>query len=156
MKKLILIITIIIIIIAGGLGAWWWLWEKEVIPVTNTENFGNELEKANLIRITSPRPNQTIQSPLTITGEARGYWFFEASFPVVLTDWDGLIIGQGIAQAKSEWMVTDFVPFEATLTFTADKNAYSNRGTLILRKDNPSGLPEHDDALEIPVLIKIK
>ncbi|MDO8558881.1 MAG: Gmad2 immunoglobulin-like domain-containing protein [bacterium] len=151
MKKILLIIIVIMVLIAGGLGAWWTLGKKEVAPVTNTEYFGNELEKKDLIRITSPRPNQAIRSPLTITGEARGYWFFEASFPVVLTDWDGLIIGQGIAQAKSDWMVTDFVPFEATLTFTADKNAYSNRGTLILRKDNPSGLSEHDDALEIPV-----
>ena len=117
------------------------------------ENIGNELEKMNLIRINSPRPNQVIQSPLTIAGEARGVWFFEASFPVVLTNWDGLIIAQGIATAKSDWMTTEFVPFEARLIFNVDKNVYSNRGTLILRKDNPSGLPEHDDALEIPVII---
>lgn len=121
---------------------------------TFVEGIGNELEKRDLIRISSPRPNQIIKSPLTITGEARGNWFFEASFPVVLTNWDGLIIAQGIAQAKSDWMTTDFVPFEATLTFTVDKNVYSNRGSLILRKDNPSGLPEHDDALEIPVVIQ--
>ena len=25
------------------------------------------------------------------------------------------------------------------------------RGSLILKKDNPSGMPEHDDALEIPI-----
>ena len=49
-------------------------------------------------------------------------------------------------------MTSEFVPFEAKLTFTVDKNAYSNRGTLILRKDNPSGLSEHDNALEIPVV----
>ncbi|MDO8483221.1 MAG: Gmad2 immunoglobulin-like domain-containing protein [bacterium] len=119
---------------------------------TYTESIGNELEKTNLIRIDSPRPNQSLKSPLIITGKARGNWFFEASFPVMLTDWDGRIIAQGIATAKSEWMTTEFVPFEATLDFTVDKNAYSNRGTLILRKDNPSGLPEHDDALEIPVM----
>lgn len=118
-----------------------------------TEDIGNELDKTDLIRLDSPRPGQIIESPLTITGEARGVWFFEASFPVVLTDWDGLIIAQGIAQAQSNWMTNDFVPFQATLTFTVDKNAYSNRGALILRKDNPSGLPEHDDALEIPVLL---
>lgn len=118
-----------------------------------TENIGNELEKADLIRIDSPRPNQKVSSPLTITGEARGNWFFEASFPVVLTDWDGRIIAQGIATAKSEWMTTDFVPFEATLTFLVDTTAYSNRGTLILQKDNPSGLPANDDALEIPVVL---
>lgn len=116
------------------------------------EDVGNILEKTDLIRLNMPRPNQTIASPLIITGEARGTWFFEASFPVVLVDWDGRIIAQGIAQAKSDWMTTDFVPFEATLAFTVDEKVYSRRGALILRKDNPSGLPEHDDALEIPVM----
>jgi len=111
-----------------------------------------EIDMSNLIRLTSPLPQTEISSPVTITGEARGTWYFEASFPVVLTDWDGKIIAQGIAQAQSNWMTTDFVPFEATLTFTVDKNAYSNRGSLILKKDNPSGLPQNDDALEIPIM----
>lgn len=126
-----------------------------------TENIGNTIEKADLVRLESPRPNQTIKSPLTIKGEARGYWFFEASLPVFLTNWNGLIIAQGIATAKGDpdandgagWMTTEFVPFEATLNFSAEKNVYSNEGTLILRKNNPSSLPEHDDALEIPVVI---
>ncbi len=117
-----------------------------------SEFIGNELEKANIIRIDAPRPNQMISSPLTITGTARGNWYFEASFPVFLTDWDGKIIAEGIAQAKSDWMTTEFVPFEAALAFTTEKDTYSNRGTLILKKDNPSGLPKNDDALEIPVL----
>lgn len=110
--------------------------------------------KDNLIRVTSPVPNQIIKSPLTITGSARGYWFFEASFPVVLVDWDGLIIAQGIAQAKGDWMTSEFVPFEANLTFTVNKKAYSNKGALILRKDNPSDMRELDDALEIPILFR--
>lgn len=120
------------------------------------ENIGNTLEKNNLIRLTSPLPNAEISSPLTITGEARGNWFFEANFPIYVTDWDGLIIGEGYATAQGEWMTTEFVPFKATLTFkTADiSGQYSNRGTLILKKDNPSGLPEHDDALEIPIYLK--
>ena len=118
------------------------------------EHIGNVLEKTDLIRLDSPRPNDTVESPLSITGEARGYWFFEASFPVVLTNWDGLIIAEGFATAQDEWMTTEFVPFEATLTFTVDPEVYSNRGTLILQKDNPSGLPENDDALEIPVILK--
>ena len=121
---------------------------------TFAEFVGNELEKQDLIRISSPRPNDTIKSPVTITGEARGYWFFEASFPIVVVDWDGRIIGQGIATAKSEWMVEDFVPFEANITFNVDPNVYSKKGSLILRKDNPSGLPEHDDALEIPIVFE--
>lgn len=117
------------------------------------ETSGNAVQKADLIQLETPRPNQVISSPLTIKGTARGSWFFEASFPVVLTDWDGKIIAQGVAQAKSNWMTTDFVPFEATLKFVVDKASYSNKGSLILKKDNPSGLPEHDDALEIPVIL---
>ncbi|HPY99728.1 MAG TPA: Gmad2 immunoglobulin-like domain-containing protein, partial [bacterium] len=118
-----------------------------------TENIGNELEASDNIILESPRPNQDIISPLTVKGRARGSWFFEGSFPVFLTDWDGKIIAQGVAQAQGGWMTNDFVPFEVTLSFVADKDAYSNRGSLILKKDNPSGLAGLDDALEIPVMI---
>lgn len=119
---------------------------------TFTEEVNNGNDKSNLIRVSSPQLNQEIISPLVITGEARGTWYFEASFPVVLTDWDGLTIAEGHAQAEGEWMTEEFVPFKATLTFKAP--AYKNYGTLILRKDNPSGLSEHDDTLEIPVLFR--
>ncbi len=104
---------------------------------------------ASPVIVSSPVPEEYIANPLTITGQARGYWFFEASFPVFLTDWDGLIIAQGIATAGSDWMTEDYVPFHAELNFS--KPAYRERGTLILKKDNPSGLPEHDAAVEIPV-----
>jgi hypothetical protein len=120
---------------------------------TFVENIGNTLEKIDLIRLDTPRPNQVIESPLTLSGEARGTWFFEASFPISLTNWDGLIIAEGYATAQGDWMTEDFVPFTATLTFVLPELEYSNRGTLILQKDNPSGLPEFDDALEITVFI---
>jgi hypothetical protein len=107
------------------------------------------------IVLSSPLPGGTITSPLVITGEARGPWFFEASFPVTLTNWDGLIIAEGIATAESDWMTEDFVPFRAELTFVspyqAGDPAFMERGSLILKRDNPSGLPEHDAALEITV-----
>jgi hypothetical protein len=104
---------------------------------------------SQLVYLTEPQANALVTSPLTIHGEARGMWYFEASFPVVLTDWDGKIIAEGHADAQSDWMTEDFVPFTAILTFT--KPAYGERGTLVLKKDNPSGLPEHYAALEIPV-----
>lgn len=121
---------------------------------TFVEAIGNAPEKADIIYITSPLQNQVVQSPLVISGEARGNWFFEASFPVIIADKDGLIIAEGVAHAKSDWMTTNFVPFEATLTFSVGKASYGNIGTLILRKDNPSGLAELDDALEVPVIIQ--
>lgn len=109
-----------------------------------------EGDKSDKIKLTSPLPGAVIKSPLTVKGEARGSWFFEASFPVILTNWDGLIIAEGIATAEGDWMTTEFVPFTARLEFKIPE--YKNNGFLILKKDNPSGLPEYDDALEIPVL----
>lgn len=105
----------------------------------------------DLIKIFQPRPNDFIKSPLEIKGEARGYWFFEASFPVQLLDANGKELGTTIAQAKGDWMTENFVPFEAVLEF---QTPTTEKGTLILEKDNPSGLPEYEDELKIPVLFK--
>jgi len=112
------------------------------------EYIGNELEKINLIKIDSPRPNTTITNPLEVTGQARGTWYFEASFPVKLFDSNGTELAIIPAQAQGEWMTEDFVPFKATLEFAAPTTA---TGTLILEKDNPSGLPENADSLIVPV-----
>jgi hypothetical protein len=49
-------------------------------------------------------------------------------------------------------MTTEYVRFSAALEFTAP--AAGSRGTLIFKKDNPSGLPEHDDSREVPVVFK--
>lgn len=121
---------------------------------TFTRNVGNVVEKGDMIRLTSPRPGDTVRSPLVVTGEARGGWYFEATFPVIVTDWDGLIIGEGYAEAQGEWMTANFVPFKATVTYKNATTTYSNRGTLILKKSNASGLPQNDDALEIPIVLQ--
>ncbi len=117
-----------------------------------TEDVGNVLEVLDLIQLSTPLPGEEISSPLVIKGQARGTWFFEASFPVILVNWDGLIIAEGVATATDDWMTEEFVPFTANLEFI--KPDYSNRGALILKKDNPSDLPEYDNALEIPILFK--
>lgn len=113
-----------------------------------TENIGNELDKQDLIRVDQPRPNTVIASPVTIRGEARGSWFFEASFPVQIIDENGVVIAEHYATAGGDWMTTDFVPFEATVTFAKPA---SIRGELVLKKDNPSDLRELDDELRIPI-----
>lgn len=68
------------------------------------------------------------------------------------------MIAQVPAQAKSDWMITEFVPFEATITFPPAFCAglafpCSVPATLALKKDNPSGLPQNDAQIEIPVRI---
>lgn len=118
---------------------------------TFAEDIGNELEKSDLIKIDNPRPNQAIESPLFIKGEARGFWFFEASFPVKLFDDNGFLLGVTPAQALGDWMTEDFVEFTAALPFAVPS---TSKGRLVLEKDNPSGLPEHADELIIPIHFK--
>ncbi len=176
-KKIIFIIIGIIIIISGGISAYFYLKTPQIevknfndclkagYPIMESyprqckipegknfvEDIGNELEKIDLIKISNPRPNQEIESPIIIEGEARGFWFFEASFPVKIFDENNNLLGEIIAQAQSEWMTENFVPFHATLEFPTPS---TKTGKLILEKDNPSGLPEHDDQLIIPVVFK--
>lgn len=136
----------------------WVVWmgfikQEESIPIdtvtpTQWESLYSNAS-SDLIVIESHTAGDYITAPVTITGRARGYWFFEASFPVVLVNWDGLIIAEGIAQAQDEWMTEEFVPFSVTLNF--EKPIYNERGAFIFKRDNPSGLPENDSALEMPV-----
>lgn len=119
-----------------------------------TSGVSNLEEKFDLIRLTSPKLYQKISSPLVIAGEARGTWFFEASFPVTLVDWDGRIIAESFIMTSDDWMTTDFVRFRGTLNFSKPDDLIYNNGSLILHKDNPSGLPEFDDALEIPIIFE--
>lgn len=105
-------------------------------------------KKDNLIKVTEPMPDQIISSPLVVAGEARGSWYFEASFPVKLLDGNGSELARVPAQAQGDWMTNDFVPFKAVLNFGAPATA---TGTLVLEKDNPSGLPQNADELRIPV-----
>lgn len=104
-----------------------------------------------LIRVTAPTPQQKVFTPIKLSGHARGYWFFEATAPVVVTDWDGLVIGEGYITAEGDWMTEDFVPFSGSVSYRLPSDTYSTSGTVIFKKSNPSDLPENDDSYEIPV-----
>ncbi len=139
MKKIFIIVILVLVVIVGFV-VWHIESPKPVTPATDAH--------ADLIHVTTPVTNAQVASPLIVTGEARGNWYFEASFPVVLLDATGKEIARAPAQAQGDWMTTDFVPFSVTLTFAKPTTA---TGTLVLKKDNPSGLPEHDDSVSIPV-----
>lgn len=128
---------------------------EEPIPVVETPTPAKEIaltsEKGIIIYVTTPDANVAAGSPLQISGRAPGNWFFEASAPVTLTNWDGLIIGEKYIEAQGEWMTTDYVPFKGEIIFP-EGNLY-NRGFLIFKKDNPSGLPENDDSAEMMIKI---
>lgn len=140
--KRVQIVLILIFIITAGLTIGFFKIEKQG---------GDFPEKAGLIKVSNLKINQSIESPLLLKGEARGYWFFEASFPVKIYDDNNFLLGVKPAQALGEWMTENFVPYEVVFSFAVPS---TQKGRLVLEKDNPSGLPEHDDELTVPVDFK--
>jgi len=106
---------------------------------------------ANLITVQTPFPGAVTGKEFSVEGRARGTWYFEASFPIELHDKDGKILATAIAQAQSDWMTEDFVPFKVQITAP---QSYIGPATLVLKKDNPSGLPEHDASMSIPITVE--
>ena len=95
------------------------------------------------------------KNQIVFSGLAVGTMFFEASFPVRLEDKNGVELASGLAQAEADWMTTSAVPFTATLK-TVQPISPPLTGTLVLQRDNPSGLPEHDLIVTFPALLEKK
>ena len=102
------------------------------------------------VMVTSPGRGAHVEHSFTVAGLAPGPWFFEAQFPVMVRAADGAVVGRAIATAQGEWMTEKQVTFTATMQIDA---TFHGEATLVLLKDNPSGLPEHDDAVEIPIVV---
>lgn len=105
-------------------------------------------EKSDVVVI-SPKRGRRVTSPLTVNAKARGNWFFEGQIPVQLVDEEGNVIATAIGQVDGGWMTMELVKFTATLTFETT----ANRGYVVIKKDNPSGLPENEG--EYRVLVRL-
>jgi hypothetical protein len=109
----------------------------------------------NGITVTAPIANTLLATTTTVTGTADGSWYFEGSFGVKLFDGNEVQIAVAPAVATADWMTASSVPFVATLDFinpyqTGDADQMKN-GTLELHNDNPSGLPQNDKKIQIPI-----
>ncbi len=125
--------------------------QKPVEAMPDTTHTSTDAPLSSRVHVTAPQQNTTVGQRFEVKGEAPGNWFFEASFPVQIRDKDGSVIARTHASAQGEWMTTEQVQFTSTINI---ETAYKGPATLILMRDNPSGLPENDDALEIPIVIQ--
>lgn len=143
MKKVLGVI--IVLAIVGGIA--WYVWPQGGETVTTEDGVVWQNASPDLIKLDLVRPGVTVLPHFTVTGEARGFWFFEGSFPVEVLDEEGNQLTIAPAQAQGEWMTEDFVRFSVVL----DIGDYSGPATLVLFRDNPSGLPENDASVSIPI-----
>jgi hypothetical protein len=103
------------------------------------------------VSVSYPRAGATVPKTFTVIGKAPGNWFFEASAPLMIQAPDGSKIAQGYVQAIGEWMTTELVDFTGDVNIST---SYSGPATLVLMRDNPSGLPENDDSIEIAIIVQ--
>lgn len=147
-KRSLPAIVLVFLAVVLVVGALFFTLRKEPQSPQPTPTPAPQPQPTEPVRLRSPQADAVVTSPLVVSGEAVGHWYFEASFPVRLLDADGKQIAIAPAQAQGDWMVDGYVPFTTTLIFAVTT---PGTGTLVLQKDNPSGLPEYDAEVRVPV-----
>lgn len=125
------------------------LTQEEVVPSVSQLQYRNS--SADNIVISKPLPTEIVAQAFTIEGKARGGWYFEASFPIEVKSPDGKVLTTAIAHAQGEWMTELFVPYTAQIQIP---DMYHGTATIVLKKDNPSGMTEKDASLSFSVYVK--
>lgn len=105
---------------------------------------------AATVVIDAPKPGATVGTSFTVVGKARG-WYFEGSFPLRVLSEQGSLLKEMPVQADGDWMTSEFVPFSETVTLPPGTKG---KVMLELHNDNPSGLPENDASITIPLYVQ--
>lgn len=158
MRASILIVVALLVLGVFGWVAWY---SAHVVPESaetpgshvtpNDETFVYSNATSDNIKVDTPSPGAVVGHAVVISGQARGTWYFEASFPASIEDAVGHVIDQAPAQAQADWMTEELVPFSVTLQIPPN---YSGPAKIILRNDNPSGDPARDASVSYSVTVQ--
>lgn len=142
---------------SGELTTWAIATGTEIMPTGSVApQFTTSMSWAltTMVTLSTPIENTVISNPLLLTGTAPGNWFFEATAPVSIVNWDGLIIGEWYISALDDWMTTGLVLFSGSVSFERDPMTPYPHGRLILKRSNPSWESVNDQWIEIPILFE--
>lgn len=103
----------------------------------------------NQVIVTSFSGNDVIESPVEVEGMAPGTWMFEGQMSVRVEDPNRNVLGEDVLKAEGEWMTEELVPFSGTVSFEVPNGL--GTGYVVFEKSNPSGMPENEGKVEIPV-----
>jgi hypothetical protein len=129
---------------------------KETFKTDNFETFkfvgwpqveGNKNDLGSF----SIKPGQEVSGKMTATGILSGGYFFEANVGVRILDANKKVLKNGYGMATADWMTAGPIPFTTTIDFTG---LPKGKAYVEIRADNPSGLPEYDMSIFIPIVIK--
>ena len=119
---------------------------------TRTPSGGCIDAAVSLIDITSPKANDSVSSPISISGTAKADWgIFEGQAGTVhLYDSGNNELNMAVLKVNGDWTQPE-VQFTATLDFASST---SGEGKLVFKNDNASGDPARDKTYEVPVKFK--
>jgi len=110
------------------------------------EVLGNEKDLVDF----SIEPGSKVSGTLIVTGSVQGGYFFEGNILINVLDKNKKVVKAGFGSAKTDWMTSDPVGFEAVVDFTGSDKG---QAYIEIHNDNASGLPEKDKSILIPVVI---
>ncbi|MEN9921301.1 MAG: hypothetical protein RLZZ517_279 [Candidatus Parcubacteria bacterium] len=122
--------------------------ENKIVPIMQLQN----ADYAD-VEIKTPLPGEEITGDsLVVKGAIPGSWYFEANAGFKILDGNYKEIAFGNIQALSDWMTTQKVSFE--ISVSKQSLNYTGDATIIISSDNPSGMEEKTKKLYLPVKIK--
>jgi len=123
-------------------------------PNAKVQNENTTQQATSDIQIDSPKPNDAISSPLTVSGmvNGNGWSGFEGQVGGVrLLDESGKELAQSLLTATTEWTQLP-TSFKTTLTFQSPGSG--KKGSLVFHNENASGDLAKDKYVNIPITFK--
>lgn len=135
-----LLVILLLFILTLGVG---YYFLREKLPEDNSL----KTEKGIPLELIYPQPNTEVGCEFELSGKISNQWFFEGSFPVSIVV-DGKTVLETQALTEEEWTKEGDISFYSKIK--CDSGCVGS-GNIVLKKDNPSDLPENDDSFSIPV-----
>jgi len=118
----------------------------------STNNQSKTFTSQKGVLITLENFNEKLTCPLTIRGAVSGIWFFEAEFNAQIIA-NEKILANLIARATDDNWMTE-APVNFVIEYDCSNCSANTQLQLKLQKNNPSGLPEFDDSVIIPISLE--
>jgi len=156
MKKSKIVTIIILIVVFLVVGFFIYLGNHKIptnqitlneFEEVNPEVLGN---KDDLVSF-SIAPGAFVSGNMAINGTVKNAYFFEGNILVNVLDANKNLLKTGYGTATTDWMTSGPVSFKADIDFSG---LSVGPAYIEIHNDNPSGLPENDKSILIPVIIQ--
>lgn len=127
------------------------LQKKPLVDESPTNGVTSEIlgNKDDLVHF-SILPGQKVSGMVSYAGSVKNAYFFEANILINVLDANKNLLKGGYAMATTDWMTVEPVVFSGSIDFTG---LPKGPAYIEIHNDNPSGLPENDKNILIPVII---